>query len=346
MERRFCSPVGAGGPETRVDIAWHAVPNQAPLESTGPAAGHAPSISNDGSPVHRIDRRADLTESQSVPNASFSTPERIAAELAKLNYLAEPGLAAAIFLAKKLKLPLFLEGDPGVGKTALARKVGLLLGVEPIRLQCYSGIDRSQALYEWDFARQLLHLRGTPDTKSIYCEEFLIARPILQAVEKDPSVLLIDEIDRADDEFEAFLLEVLEGDTLSIPDYRTIVIKEPPFVILTSNGTREVHGALKRRCVYHWISHPTRENEAEIIRLNVPEVANTPLAGQIAAAMAQLRQLPLVRPPGVAESIAFARAALALGRNTVAEAADDALGVLVKQHEDEDAVRSVLRSAR
>ncbi|WP_282327237.1 MoxR family ATPase [Micromonospora sp. WMMD712] len=281
-----------------------------------------------------------------MSNASFSTPERIADELAKLNYLADRGLAAAIFLARKLKLPLFLEGDPGVGKTALARQVGLMLGSEPIRLQCYSGIDRSQALYEWDFARQLLHLRSTFDIASIYRREFLIPRPILQAVEQHPSVLLIDEIDRADDEFEAFLLEVLEGHTLSIPDYGKIVIEEPPFVVLTSNGTREVHGALKRRCIYHWIDHPTRENEAEIIRLNVPEVADTPLAPQIAAAMAQLRQLPLVRPPGVAESIAFARAAVALGHRTVAAAADDALGVLVKQHEDEDAVRGVLRSTR
>lgn len=281
-----------------------------------------------------------------MPNASFSTPERIAEELASLNYLAEPGLSAAVFLAKKLKLPLFLEGDPGVGKTVLAKKVGEMLGVEPIRLQCHSGVDRSQALYEWDFARQLLHLRTSPDGESIYRKEFLIARPILRAVEERPSVLLIDEIDRADDEFEAFLLEVLEGDTLSIPDYKTITIDEPPFVVLTSNGTREVHAALKRRCVYHWVGHPNVENEAEIIRRNVPEVAGTPLAEQIANAMAQLRKLPLIRPPGVAESIAFARAAVVLGRSTVADAADDALGVLVKQREDEDVVRGVLRAAR
>ncbi|MEU5914592.1 MoxR family ATPase [Micromonospora sp. NPDC047527] len=287
-----------------------------------------------------------LIESRSMPPASFSTPERIAEELAKLNYLAEPGLSAAVFLAKKLKLPLFLEGDPGVGKTVLARKIAEMLGVAPIRLQCHSGIDRSQALYEWDFTRQLLHLRSTPDGESIYRREFLIARPILRAVEERPSVLLIDEIDRADDEFEAFLLEVLEGDTLSIPDYQTITIDEPPFVVLTSNGTREVHGALKRRCVYHWVGHPTTENEMEIIRLNVPEVAGTPLAEQIAHAMAQLRKLSLNRPPGVAESIAFAHAAIALGRRTVADAADDALGVLVKHHEDEDAVRGVLRAAR
>ena len=280
-----------------------------------------------------------------MPNASFSTPERLAAELASLNYLAEPGLAAAVFLAKKLKLPLFLEGDPGVGKTVLARKIAEMLDVELIRLQCHSGIDRSQALYEWDFARQLLHIRSAADRESVYQKEFLISRPILRAVE-ERSVLLIDEIDRADDEFEAFLLEVLEGETLSIPDYQTIQIDEPPFVVLTSNGTREVHGALKRRCVYHWVEHPTVENEAEIIRLNVPEVAGTPLAEQIASAMAQLRKLPLIRPPGVAESIAFARAAVALGRRTVADAADDALGVLVKQREDEDIVRGVLRAAR
>jgi MoxR-like ATPase len=279
-----------------------------------------------------------------VPNASFASPERVAAELAARNYLAEPGLAAAVFLANRLHAPLFLEGDPGVGKTALAKKVGEILGVEPIRLQCYSGIDRSQALYEWDFAKQLLHLRSSPDGGSVYAEEFLIPRPILQAVEQSPSVLLIDEIDRADDEFEAFLLEILEGRTLSIPDYRTITIEEPPFVVLTSNGTREVHGALKRRCIYHWIEHPAEDREAEIIRRNVPEVAGTPLAEEIATAMVRLRALPLTRPPGVAESIGFARAAVALGRRTAAEALDDALGVLIKQHEDQDVVRSALRS--
>jgi MoxR-like ATPase len=279
-----------------------------------------------------------------VPNASFASPEQVAAELAARGYLAEPGLAAAVFLAARLRLPLFLEGDPGVGKTELARKVAEILGVEPIRLQCYSGIDRSQALYEWNFAKQLLHLRGPQENGSIYGAEFLIARPILRAVEEAPvAVLLIDEIDRADDEFEAFLLEVLEGSTLSIPDYRTITIDEPPFVVLTSNGTREVHGALKRRCVYHWIGHPTEEREAEIIRRNVPEIADTPLAGEIAAAMTRVRSLALVRPPGVAESIGFARAAAALRRGTVAEALDDALGLLVKHHEDQDLVRNALK---
>ncbi|WP_327041395.1 MoxR family ATPase [Micromonospora ureilytica] len=278
-----------------------------------------------------------------MSDTGFRNPEHVAAELASRNYLAEPGLAAAVYLAKRLKMPLFLEGDPGVGKTVLALKISEALGVELIRLQCYSGIDRSQALYEWDFARQLLHLRGSQDDRSIYGAEFLIARPILRAVEQTPSVLLIDEIDRADDEFEAFLLEVLEGKTLSIPEYQTITIDEPPFVVLTSNGTREVHGALKRRCVYHWIDHPTEKREADIIRLNAPEVADTPLADEIAAAMCRLRRLPLVRPPGVAESIGFARAAAALGRDTIADALDDAIGVLVKHHEDHALVRSTLR---
>ncbi|MFI7077523.1 AAA family ATPase [Micromonospora sp. NPDC049903] len=278
-----------------------------------------------------------------MPNTLLSDPQRVENVLAAQNYLAERGLAAAVFLADRLGMPLFLEGEPGVGKTMLAKKVSEALGVDLIRLQCYAGIDRSQALYEWDFARQLLHMRAGDGGTSIYRREFLLARPILRAVEQQPSVLLIDEIDRADDEFEAFLLEVLEGKQVSIPDYGEIEFADPPFVVLTSNGTREVHGALKRRCVYHWIDHPDQQREAEIISVNVPEVANTPLAEQIAAAMATLRGLPLVRPPGVAESIGFARAAVALGRHTVAEAADEALGVLVKHHEDQDTVRQVLK---
>ncbi|MER5456086.1 MoxR family ATPase [Micromonospora sp. NPDC002389] len=280
-----------------------------------------------------------------MPNSLFANPERVAEELASQNYLAEHGLAAAVFLADQLAMPLFLEGEPGVGKTMLAKRISDALGVDLIRLQCYAGIDRSQALYEWDFARQLLHMRAGNDGDSIYRREFLLARPILRAVEQRPSVLLIDEIDRADDEFEAFLLEVLEGKTLSIPDYGTIRMDEPPFVVLTSNGTREVHGALKRRCVYHWIGHPDEQREAEIIRLNVPEVVNTPLAEQIAATMTQLRGLSLIRPPGVAESVGFARAAVALGRHTVADAADEALGVLVKHHEDQSIVRKILKPA-
>ncbi len=171
-----------------------------------------------------------------MPNALFASPERVAAILASQHYLTDPGLAAAVYLADQLAMPLFLEGAPGVGKTMLAQKVSEVLGAHLIRLQCYAGIDRSQALYEWDFARQLLHVRAGHDGRSIYHRDFLIARPILRAVEERPSVLLIDEIDRADDEFEAFLLEVLEGKTLSIPDYGTIQIDEPPFVVLTSNA--------------------------------------------------------------------------------------------------------------
>jgi MoxR-like ATPase len=274
-----------------------------------------------------------------VSTCHFADPDQVTEALAALDYVTEPGLAAAVFLADKLRVPLFLEGDPGVGKTALAMKLSEFVGVNLIRLQCYSGIDRSQALYEWDFARQLLQLRGSPEDASIYDRRFLIARPILQAVEQKPAVLLIDEIDRADDEFEAFLLEFLEGRTLSIPDYRTIHIDPPPFVVLTSNGTREVHEALKRRCIYHWISHPTEDQEADIIRRNVPEVAGTALAEEIAAAMARLRALPLVRAPGVAESIGFARAAVALNRPTFAGAFGAALGVLVKHRDDQELIR-------
>ena len=273
-----------------------------------------------------------------MEHSAFASPESVGAELAARDYFPEPALASAVFLAGRLELPLFLEGDPGVGKTALASKVAEILGVVPIRLQCYAGIDRAQALYEWDFAKQLLSLRSAAGSSSVYTAEFLITRPILQAVLEHPAVLLVDEIDRADDEFEAFLLEVLEGRTLSIPDYRTITIEQPPFVVLTSNGTREVHSALKRRCIYHWIDHPTREREAAIIRANVPELADGSLAGDIARVVAELRAMPLTRAPGVAESIAFARAAVALGPGTVEEALGPALGVLVKQREDQELV--------
>ncbi|MET0494064.1 MAG: MoxR family ATPase [Actinoplanes sp.] len=283
------------------------------------------------------------------------------ADLADRDYFPELALASAVFLARRLQLPLFLEGDPGVGKTALAGKVAEILGVVPIRLQCYAGIDRAQALYEWDFAKQLLSMRGAGDSSSVYTAEFLITRPILRAVLDHPAVLLIDEIDRADDEFEAFLLEVLEGRTLSIPDYRTITVEEPPFVplspfssrhlllasvgvVLTSNSTREVHSAHERRCIYHWIDHPTRERKAAIIRANVPELADGALAGVIARVVAELRAMPLTRAPGVAESIAFTRAAVALGRDTVEEALGPALGVLVKQREDQELVGRAYRA--
>ena len=273
-----------------------------------------------------------------MSETSFASPESVAAALADRGYFPDKGLASAVFLAKKLQSPLFLEGDPGVGKTSLATQVAAIMGTEPIRLQCYAGIDRAQAVYEWNFAKQLLHMRAELNGTSVYTEEFLIARPILRAVQQQPSVLLIDEIDRADDEFEAFLLEVLEGRTLSIPDYRTIEIAEPPFVVLTSNGTREVHSALKRRCLYHWIDHPTVEREADIIRANVPELAHGKLADDIARVVAELRTMPLTRAPGVAESIAFARAAVALQRDTVEEALQPALGLLVKQREDQELV--------
>jgi MoxR-like ATPase len=273
-----------------------------------------------------------------VSGATFTSPEWVTAELTRRDYFPDHALASAVFLAKRLGSPLFLEGDPGVGKTELATKVAQIMGTEAIRLQCYAGIDRAQAVYEWNFAKQLLHMRGEQNGDSVWTEEFLIARPILRAVLERPAVLLVDEIDRADDEFEAFLLEVLEGRTLSIPDYRTIPIDEPPFVVLTSNGTREVHSALKRRCIYHWIDHPTPAREAQIIRANVPELADGPLADDIARVVTELRSMPLTRAPGVAESIAFARAAVALALDTVEEALPPALGVLVKQREDQERV--------
>jgi MoxR-like ATPase len=240
---------------------------------------------------------------------------------------------------------LFLEGAPGVGKTSFAGAVAGLMDVTPIRLQCYAGIDASQALYDWNFPRQILHLRAAAEpadraqlVKSLYDRDFLIERPILSAILNNPSVLLIDEIDRADDEFEALLLEFLDHYSVSIPELTTITASAPPFVVLTSNRTRDVHDALKRRCLYHWIKEPDLDRETGIIRSRVP-AASERLARDIARAMQLFRahRDDLIKPPGVAESIELARAVLELGAAALtADALETALATVIKHKEDDE----------
>jgi MoxR-like ATPase len=273
---------------------------------------------------------------------TYTDPQQVADALDQVGYLADAGVATAAFLAIAMSRPLFLEGDPGVGKTALAQALAQITGAQLVRLQCYEGIDASQALYDWDFPRQILHLRAAgeqADTAeleaSLYDRRFLVARPILQALEQSPSVLLIDEIDRADDEFEAFLLEVLADNAVTIPELGTIRAETAPLVVLTSNRTREVHDALKRRCLYHWVSHPDFDREVEIVRRHLPDIAQS-LARDVATAVRRLRELDLLKPPGVAESIDWAQALLVLGATRLEdESALATLGAAVKYHEDQ-----------
>jgi MoxR-like ATPase len=276
--------------------------------------------------------------------------ESVAAALAQHDYLADEGLSTAVFLALKLRRPLLLEGEPGVGKTEVAKVLARWTGGELVRLQCYEGIDVAQAVYEWDYSRQLLHLRaaegrGEAAEGDLYAERFLVRRPLLRAVDHasdgPPPVLLVDEIDRADDEFEAFLLELLSDYAVTVPELRTFRAAVPPVVVITSNRTRDVHDALKRRCLYHWVEHPDFEREVAIVRLRVPE-ATAALAEQVAAAVARLRDIDLFKPPGVAEAIDWAQALVALGRSTLdAEAADRTLGTVVKHREDQERARAV-----
>jgi MoxR-like ATPase len=270
------------------------------------------------------------------PN-DFADPTAVAEALDRVGYLPDAGVATAAFLAMRMGRPLFLEGEPGVGKTALAQALAEITGAELVRLQCYEGIDASQALYDWDFPRQILHLRAAGDSTdtaqleaSLYQRRFLVARPILRAIEHSPSVLLIDEIDRADDQFEAFLLEVLSDFQVTIPELGTITAHTRPVVVLTSNRTRELHDALKRRCVYHWIDYPTVEREAAIVRARLPGVAAATVA-RVCAAVARLRQEDLYKVPGVGETIAWVRALLALGPDADLE---ETVGMVLKVHED------------
>ncbi len=270
-------------------------------------------------------------------------------------YLADEGLATVLFLGLALRRPLLLEGEAGVGKTEVAKVLARWRGGELLRVQCYEGIDVTQAVYEWDYARQLLHLRAAEARASgtggvvpaevedeLYSERFLVRRPLLAAItappDGPPPVLLIDEIDRADDEFEAFLLEVLSDYSVTVPELGTFSARVPPIVVITSNRTRDVHDALKRRCLYHWVEHPDFEREVEIVTLRAPEVAPV-LARQVAAAVERIRTLGLYKPPGVAETIDWAMALAALGRATLDESSiERTLGAAVKYREDAERV--------
>ncbi len=263
-------------------------------------------------------------------------------DLRTINYIADRGLATSLYIAMTLGRPLLLEGEVGVGKTELAKAIATLFDRKLIRLQCYEGIDTSQALYEWDYARQMLQIRAQSDSSSqekkvqeLFGPEFLIERPLLQAVRAgDQCVLLIDEIDRADDEFEAFLLELLSDFQITIPEIGTIKATSKPIVILTSNRTRELHDALKRRCLYSWMGFPTIEREIEIVRARIPSVSEK-LAFKVISVISQLREMELDKSPGVAESIDWIQSLQAVGAEELTlENATETLGAIIKNKED------------
>jgi MoxR-like ATPase len=266
-------------------------------------------------------------------------------------YLADRGLATALFVSLSLGRPILLEGEVGVGKTEVAKVLASVFGRKLIRLQCYEGIDTNQALYEWDYARQMLAIRALSERQvedegavdKLFGPKFLLERPLLEAVRAgDQAVLLIDEVDRADDEFEAFLLEVLSDFQISIPEIGTVKAETPPLVVLTSNRTRELHDALKRRCLYHWVDYPSAEREVEIILVRAPGVSEI-LARKVVAAVNRLRELDLAKPPGVAESIDWVRTLEVLGEDDLdARAMDDTLGAVVKDRDDLELVRANL----
>src|SRR6476620_5074266 len=275
---------------------------------------------------------------------AFDSIESLETALRESDYLPDRGLATALYLSLRLEKPLLLEGEAGVGKTEAAKALARALPARLIRLQCYEGLDVAHAVYEWNYSRQLLHIRaaqeGTVDEAELFGPEFLTRRPLLEAVESEgPVVLLIDEIDRADEEFEAFLLEVLSDFQVTVPELGTIGARQRPYVILTSNRTRELHDALKRRCLYHWIDHPSVEREIQIVELRVPGVPER-LAEEAARFAAELRSLDLQKPPGLAETIDWVRALSALGRQELdVENVEATLGTLLKYHEDLLAIR-------
>jgi len=284
----------------------------------------------------------------------LSSVDAVLEQLSGQKYLADRGLATSIFLASELERPLLLEGDAGVGKTEVAKVIAAITGAELIRLQCYEGIDVSQALYEWNYTRQLLHLRTAEATgeavaatsdaleDELFTERFLIRRPLLRAIDHGAAVapvLLIDEVDRADDEFEAFLLEALSEYAVTVPELGSFQSNTPPFVVITSNRTRDVHDALKRRALYHWVEHPDFEREVAIIETKAPEVPAA-LARQVAAATAHFREMGMYKPPGIAETLDWAKALHLLAASELTEAAvDETLGALLKYREDQERAR-------
>jgi MoxR-like ATPase len=273
----------------------------------------------------------------------FDSVEQLQHALAGERYLADRGLATALYLGLSLDKPLLLEGEAGVGKTEVAKALASLLGRELIRLQCYEGVDASQALYEWNYSRQLIAVRAMQDVtaeahlEDLFGPEYLVERPLLAAIRAGSSaVLLVDELDRADDEFEAFLLEILSEFAVTIPEIGRIAAEAPPAVVVTSNRTRELHDALKRRCLYHWIAHPTIEREVEIVRTRAPEVSES-VARDVAGAVARLRRLDIAKRPGVAETIDWANALTFLGVDRLDEdTAKATLGTVLKDHEDQE----------
>ena len=279
----------------------------------------------------------------------FASVGELQGALAGESYLADRGLATAIYLAVSLDKPLLLEGEAGVGKTEVAKVLADVLGRELIRLQCYEGIDASQALYEWNYSRQLIAVRAMQQdvaeahVQDLFGPEFLVERPLLAAIRAgSKAVLLIDEVDRADDEFEAFLLEILSEFAVTIPEIGRVAAEEPPVVVVTSNRTRELHDALKRRCLYHWIDHPGLDREIEIIRTRAPKVTEA-LARDVASAVARLRGMEIAKRPGVAETIDWANALSFLGVGGLdTEVADATLGSVLKDHEDQQLARARL----
>jgi MoxR-like ATPase len=280
----------------------------------------------------------------------FESIEDVERALAEQRYYADRAIATTVFLSAKLRKPLFLEGEAGVGKTELAKVLAASLGARLIRLQCYEGLDASHALYEWNYPRQLLRIKAGEAThesmqaidRELFSEAYLIRRPLLEAISANgetPPVLLIDEVDRADEEFEAFLLEVLSDFQITIPELGTITATRPPFVVITSNRTREVHDALKRRCLYLWIDYPAFEREYEILCAKVPRI-NERLAGQVCALMEQLRQQDFYKRPGIAETIDWGAALMALHRDELdAATVDETIGCIFKYNDDIEAFR-------